>query len=419
MSRKIQGGTSTTRSTTTFMQRFRGGETDRLYIYCDPLISASASASVSASASASAKHHAALALIPEPRCLPRYDQENPPYNHRKPFLPSDVAALKFFSQHGFDRNLKPRENQFGVQVSDTPWHTATVHGRVDICRWLAASGADNLLESRDRRGQTPLMEALRRRDEVLGTYLISVGADVAATETNGRTMFEKACSRGSEGFIEAIIDKVPAEHLEIGRPGYDIPQTGNLAHEAEIRAVLERFEDTPMCHASRRGLDRIVKLLILRGVPLLPSSVLRWWKFDVNLRIRPVRAQEKEDLHECMKKVFAWVDAECTLHNTFFGLVIGCGVHGDHGSPPSNRSQLMKLRGDINTDARQRICRALGVRTGVELSRIRRAREALVAVLRDFEEEPADAPPAAGSEEDGATTSAHARLADRLEPVYL
>ena len=26
------------------------------------------------------------------------------------------------------------------------------------------------------------MEALRRRDEVLGTYLISVGADVAATE---------------------------------------------------------------------------------------------------------------------------------------------------------------------------------------------------------------------------------------------
>jgi hypothetical protein len=288
------------------------------------------------------------------------------------------------------------------------------------------------------------MEALRRRDEVLGTYLISVGADVAATETNGRTMFEKACSRGSEGFIEAIIDKVPAEHLEIGRPGYDIPQTGNLAHEAEIRAVLERFEDTPMCHASRRGLDRIVKLLILRGVPLLPSSVLRWWKFDVNLRIRPVRAQEKEDLHECMKKVFAWVDAECTLHNTFFGLVIGCGVHGDHGSPPSNRSQvppptpppphptsrmltthtphapqLMKLRGDINTDARQRICRALGVRTGVELSRIRRAREALVAVLRDFEEEPADAPPAAGSEEDGATTSAHARLADRLEPVYL
>ena len=79
-------------------------------------------------------------------------------------------------------------------------------------------------------------------------------------------------------------------------------------------------------------------------------------------------------------------------------------THASHPTPQmlTTRAltpQLMKLRGDINTDARQRICRALGVRTGAEISRIRRARAALVTVLRVFEEDLADdGPPAAESE---------------------
>lgn len=56
--------------------------------------------------------------------------------------------------------------------------------------------------------------------------------------------------------------------------------------------------------------------------------------------------------------------------------MLGCGVHGDSDAPPAQRSQLLKLRGDGNTEARMRIARSLGVRVGakvVELGRLRRA----------------------------------------------
>ena len=58
---------------------------------------------------------------------------------------------------------------------------------------------------------------------------------------------------------------------------------------------------------------------------------------------------------------------------TFIALVLGCGVQGSHDLPPAQRSQLMKLRGSGNTEARMRIARCLGVRTGVEVGRLRRA----------------------------------------------
>jgi len=69
---------------------------------------------------------------------------------------------------------------------------------------------------------------------------------------------------------------------------------------------------------------------------------------------------------------------------TFIALVLGCGVQGSHDLPPAQRSQLMKLRGSGNTEARMRIARCLGVCTsGVELGRLRRA----AAVWRRLEKE--------------------------------
>ena len=73
-------------------------------------------------------------------------------------------------------------------------------------------------------------------------------------------------------------------------------------------------------------------------------------------------------------------------------LVLGCGIHASRDLAPAQRSQLMKLRGDGNTDARVRIARCLGVCTGVELGRLRRA----AAVWGALEAEAAAAAEAAG-----------------------
>ena len=51
-------------------------------------------------------------------------------------------------------------------------------------------------------------------------------------------------------------------------------------------------------------------------------------------------------------------------------------MHGDRDVAPAQRSQLLKLRGDGNTDVRMRIARALGVHVGEELGRVRRTRGA-------------------------------------------
>lgn len=58
-------------------------------------------------------------------------------------------------------------------------------------------------------------------------------------------------------------------------------------------------------------------------------------------------------------------------------LVLGCGIHASRDLAPAQRSQLMKLRGDGNTDARRRrslavLGRAHCMRTsGAELERLR------------------------------------------------
>ena len=77
-----------------------------------------------------------------------------------------------------------------------------------------------------------------------------------------------------------------------------------------------------------------------------------------------------------LRELVDWAEYELSVHHTWVALVLGCGVHGDRDAPPAQRSQLLKLRGDGNTEARMRIARSLGVRVGakvMELGRLRRA----------------------------------------------
>lgn len=151
-------------------------------------------------------------------------------------------------------------------------------------------------------------------------------------------------------FVRELIDsgKVPPEHL--GLPS--------------------KYDQTPMNEAwfrdTRHGMP-IVKLLVLRGVLVRPQDFR-------NPSLSGILRERIEGLIE-------WANADLAIRDTFLELVLGCGVHGGRDLPPARRSQLMKLRGDGNTDARQRIASCLGVRVGVEVGRLRRA----VMVWREVE----------------------------------
>ena len=245
------------------------------------------------------------------------------------------GAATWLIEHGADladvNNLRA-PNLHGTTV----WHLVAQAGRTDVLRWLEDKGLLDMINDRDRGGDTPLIKALNRATEGAARWLIEHGADITAVDDYYQaTAFHVACNRMSFAFVQDLADKVPPGHL----------------------TQADKYGMSPMRAAAARssasdGL-RIVSMLVLRGVPV-PD-----WVF-VNGRRRKLRA---------------WANAELAIHRTYVALVIGCGVHASRDLPPAQRSQLMKLRGDSNTDARMRIARCLGVRTGAELGRVRRAAE--------------------------------------------
>ena len=101
-----------------------------------------------------------------------------------------------------------------------------------------------------------------------------------------------------------------------------------------------------------------MQMLILRGHPVYSQMF--------SSRVYLPRAAE----------LLAWVEAELATRHSFITLILGCGVYGSDDLPPAQRSQLMKLRGSGNADARMRIARCLGVRTSrAVLQRLRDAAE--------------------------------------------
>ena len=114
-------------------------------------------------------------------------------------------------------------------------------------------------------------------------------------------------------------------------------------------------------------------MLVLRGAPVCAEY------FRV-----PSWAGNYATLRDDRRRLLAWAETALETRNIFVALVLGCGVHGSQDLPPAQRSQLLRLRGDGNTDARMRIAQCLGVRTSVaELRRLRNA----AAVWTQMEEE--------------------------------
>ena len=200
----------------------------------------------------------------------------------------------------------------------------------------------------------------RIEDENVLRWLIKHGADVAAADLRtGRTVFSYACQYCTSAFVQELMSLVPRAHL-------DYEQDGK-------RPLLDTIHSVKLkVHTSTRD-DRVPILqgLILRGATVDDKD---WSWVYMGRKIKLVR-----------RPVLAWAKAELAQNHDhrFFGLVLGCGVHGSRDVPPAQRSPLLKLRGDGHTNARALIWRCLSRRTRTELGRLRQA----ASVLQSEEDE--------------------------------
>ena len=159
-------------------------------------------------------------------------------------------------------------------------------------------------------------------------------------------------------FVQDLAGMVPSEHLTFFNPDTTRPD----AYCSPLRGAFTLNE--------QHGLQ-IVQMLMLRGVPLEVGDFKVVEQCDDSPW--PDGIAYIQHYMERLRTLLAWAEAELHTTELHTAVVLGCGVHAGRDLPPPQRSQLMKLRGDGNTDARQRIARCLGVRVGAELRRLRAA----------------------------------------------
>lgn len=118
-------------------------------------------------------------------------------------------------------------------------------------------------------------------------------------------------------------------------------------------------------------MPRQIKVLVLHGAMVEPEDF-------------PASAGGKGK-RDFRLQLLAWARSELAIHTAFITLLLGVqggaskqggtaiAEEGAERTPELPRNQLVKLRGDRNTDARMRIAGAMGVRMGAELRGLRRA----------------------------------------------
>lgn len=117
----------------------------------------------------------------------------------------------------YEAGARPQDIGRGVE---TPAHVAAGWGRLDILEWLHEIGCD--MDAKDKRGLTPLYEALRSYELQIAELLLSYGAEVvplSACESLGYD-FERDCK---------ICDLLLAL-------GADINQSSDVGHTALMNA---------------------------------------------------------------------------------------------------------------------------------------------------------------------------------------
>ncbi|CAM9661569.1 unnamed protein product [Sphacelaria rigidula] len=82
------------------------------------------------------------------------------------------------------------------------------HGQVDCARTLKAlSGAEFMVQPKDKAGWTPLMVAAGNGHTPFMRFLLEEGADPRIASESGRTAMHRAAARGRENALKTLISK--------------------------------------------------------------------------------------------------------------------------------------------------------------------------------------------------------------------
>ena len=264
----------------------------------------------------------------------------------------------FTSVHSSEVRRLNQERSLWIFVSFCEWTMAGQLDldRLDICEWMKAKGlldtinvpvTDPLDEARHRiypgtvlgpKRWTPLAHSIsmvsfrdrmRRarglrpepdQDEAVPRWMVAHGADVTAIIDNiGTSIFAYACQLMSITFIEALVDRVPPQHLVMN--GVD----GGVRSSAPIRLAF-KFNPDPV---------PVMKMLIRRGVALNPDELsVRGEESDVEDDGEGLLVVNGE-LLRCRQALLCSIEQDLATFDTIFiALLLGCGVHAENTTTP-------------------------------------------------------------------------------------
>jgi serine/threonine-protein phosphatase 6 regulatory ankyrin repeat subunit B len=142
----------------------------------------------------------------------------------------NLKAVQALVHHGANLNLKEKE------YGRTPLLQATLYGRLEVVRWLAAQGAN--IDVSNRQGFTPLHYAVWYSYMDICHLLLSKGATVDALGDEKLTPLHLAARAG---------------HMEI---------TKLLVHSGANVNATDNFGNTPVDWARQNGYAEVAKFLL-------------------------------------------------------------------------------------------------------------------------------------------------------------
>jgi len=149
------------------------------------------------------------------------------------------------------------------------------HGDNILLNFILESEPDqHLLDSKDRKGMTPLSRAAYKGHESVVKLLIEKGANIDLKDIYSRTPLLLAAIKGFESVVRLLIEKSAEVDSKDNNDRTILSWAANEGHESVVKLLIEKgakidFKDkngrTPLIWAVTRGHESVVKLLIEKG----------------------------------------------------------------------------------------------------------------------------------------------------------